>query len=144
MLVIILKDALLFRNVPSYLCWNTYEKLNFQFLILNLLFTNNAYLIVYDLHVLNHLLMAILKADQLLICRMLSLYDLRFLDCMKHFFKNSFLSKPQDLEGAQRCQLILDMGREALKHLEFFMLKILMHLGSQNLSYKIFQHLYYH
>ena len=50
----------------------------------------------------------------------------------------------QDLEDAQRDLLILDMAREALKHLEFFMLKILMHLGSQNLSYKIFQHLYYH
>jgi len=88
--------------------------------------------------------MAISKADQLLICRMLSLYDLRFLDCMTRFFKNSFLSKAQDLEDVQRYQLILDMGREVLKHLKFFMWKILMHLGSRNLSYKIIQHLYCH
>jgi hypothetical protein len=87
--------------------------------------------------------MAILKADQLLICRMLSLYDLCFLDCKKCFFKYSFLSKAQDLEDAQRYQLILDMEREALKHLEFFTRKILMHLGSRNLSYKKLQYQYY-
>ena len=144
MLMIILKDALLFRNVLSYLCWNTYEKLNFQFLIWNQLSTNIAYLIIYVLHVLNHLLMAILKADQFLLCKMLSLYDLSFLDYMTRFSKNSFLSKAQDLEDAQRYLLILDKGKEVLKHLEFFMRKILMNWGSQNLSCKIFRHLCYH
>lgn len=143
MLMIILKDVLLFRNVPSYLCWNIYEKLNFQFPIWNQLSTNNAYLIIHVLHVLTHLLMAILKADQFLICKMLSLYDLSFLDCMTRFSKNSFLSKAQDLEDAQRYLLILDKGKEVLKHLEFFMRKILMYWGSQNLSYKIFRYLCY-
>lgn len=144
MLMIILKDALLFRNVLSYLCWNIYEKLSFQFLIWNQLSTNNAYLIIYVLHVLNHLLMAILKADQFLICKMLSLCDLSFLDCMKRFSKNSFLLKAQDLEDVQHYLLILDKAKEVLKHLKFFMKKILISWGSQNLSYKIFQHLCCH
>ena len=106
--------------------------------------------------------MAIWKAAQILICMKLGLYDLGFVGCMIRFsensigggarclkngnsrFGNSFLLEVQDLGDAQRDLLILDMVREALKHLEFFMLRILMRWGSRNPSYKIFQHLYCH